>query len=168
MKEAERYIKNAEANAKKANTHPIDSDRFLDVKYSSAAGQFGYLAAMILVDGFIASCPLSAVNFAPDPQSFQPSNKYPSIPDAERINRQTFLTKGPTNQELYFRFLNLAFSERIAELFKLVHAQLHIMVHYQHSEQISDYALGLKLLKEFKAKFTEEAEKQLTAAGVEV
>jgi hypothetical protein len=46
------YVKNAQANLEKAPAHPVDPDRFRDTKYSSAAGQYGYLAAMIQVDGF--------------------------------------------------------------------------------------------------------------------
>lgn len=167
VKEADRYLKNAEAQAKKAKVHPVDSDRFLDVKYSSAAGQYGYLAAMILVDGFIASCPLTAINFAPDPLNFQKA-KYPSAAAEELANRQWFLAQGPTNRDRYIRFLKLAFSDRIADLFDLVFLKLHMMVHYRHSEQVSDYESGIQALKDFKSEFTNEAKKQLKAAGVSV
>lgn len=168
VKESDRYVKNAEANAKKAKTHPIDPNRFLDVKYSSTAAQQGYVAAMILVDGFIASIPLTAINFSPDPLTFQSSSKYPTITDEEKANRQSFMSHGLNGRYAYRDFLKLAFSERLAKLFGTVYDKLHIKSHYHQDEDISEYKEGFEALKDFKAEFAKEAKKKLKAAGVAV
>mgnify|MGYP005849600215 CR=1 FL=1 len=165
VQEADRYIANAEANARQAGVHPVDPDRFLDAKYSSTAAQQGYMAAMILVDGFVASCPLDAINFAPDPRTFQPSDRYPTLQEAEKARREAFLAHGLNGMHAYVNFLKLTFSEKLANLFRKICLQLHIASHYQQDEEVAGFKWGFQILKDYQAKFTAEARKQLEAAG---
>ena len=166
VQEADRYIANAEANARQAGVHPVDPDRFLDAKYSSTAAQQGYMAAMILVDGFVASCPLDAINFAPDPRTFQPSDRYPTLQEAEKARREAFLAHGLNGMHAYRDLLKLAFSEGVADLYMTVYDKLHVKAHYQQDEDIAEYQKGFQALLNFKTQFTEQGRKKLEAAGI--
>ena len=168
IQEADRYLKNAEANARKAGVHPVDPDRFLDVKYSSTAAQQGYVAAMILVDGFVASCPLEAIHFVPDSLTFRPTGKYPTRQDAEKAKRQSFWEHGLNGMHAYVNFIELAFSDKLSNFFRVVYNQLHLKAHYHQDEYIKEFQIGFQALQDFRAEFVQEARKQLQAAGVAV
>lgn len=168
VKEADRYVRNAEANAKKAGVHPVDPDRFLDVKYSSMAGQYAYIAAMVLMDGFVADMPEDRLSFRPATFTESHKVKYGTVDEAEKANRQVFQAKGMNSRHAYAKLLRLSFSESLHDLFEAIHGILHETVHYKQEDSIETYESGIRQLRLFKAEFTKEAKKLLKAAGVAV
>jgi len=105
VSESARYIKNVKTNILKVKANPTDIYLFIDLNYSSIAGQLGSVTAMILVDGFVSSCPLKYINFTPDPASFV-ARKYPTIVEAEKANRQSFETHGLNGRYVYAKSLS--------------------------------------------------------------
>ena len=149
---------NMKANIQEAKFHPKDDEQFLDVKYSSIAGQLGYMAAMILVDGFVVKYPLRLLNFMPHGSS--------ATVAAEEEKRQKFMNDGLNSLSAYNTILKMNFPLHINKMFNSVHSSLHIDVHYTQNPLIDTYNAGLVDLETFASEFIPEAEKKLKAAGV--
>ncbi len=165
----DRYVENMETNIAQAQVHAKIIDRFLDVKYSSTAGQLGYMAAMILVDGFVVKYPLNLINFAPNPKVPKviiSSNR--SIPAIEAANKKAFMTKGLHGRDAYENLLNLEFSDSLAVMFGYIYSTFHIRIHYQEDDSINIYGTALSTLLDFREEFVAEAEKKLKAAGITI
>ena len=148
------YLQNAEESIAKADTDPRDEDLFWETKYSSAAGQFGYLAAMMLVDGFLATY-----------LKYKPMESL--IPESQAKKWTLFHAKGLGGKMGYNRLLTDVFGDEIDELFELVHTALHVTVHYGHHPAKRSYSAGMNQLLAFEKAFTEKAKQVLEAHGIE-
>ena len=168
VQEAECYIQNAEANAQKAGIHPLDPDRFLDVKYSSTAAQQGYVATMVSMDAFVAESPEEQLNFCRVTFTESHKAKFGTFEEAEKANRQVFRAKGMNSRHAYAKLLKLSFSDTLHDLFEAIHGILHETAHYKQEDSIETYLSGMRMLYRFKAEFTKEAHQKPNAAGLAV
>jgi hypothetical protein len=77
-----------------------------------------------------------------------------------------FLAKGLNGKMGYNRLLTDVFGNQINGLFEVVHALLHVTVHYGHHPAKTSCSTGLEHLLAFEKAFTEKAKQLLAAHGI--
>ena len=149
------YIDNAQKAIAKAGIDPRNPDHFYETKYSSAAGQYGYLAAMMLIDCFLATY-----------LKHKPLNSLLQTSEPAPGTWILLQERGLNGKTSYDTLLKMAFGKNALKYFNRIHSILHVDVHYVHNPLIAAYEDGYEILLAFQKVFNEKARELLAEHGI--